>query len=151
MPFAVFYVPVIHGEVAQAEMNAFLSNHRVLRVERQFVSQSDASFWTFCVDYSDGKRPATGGTSGASSRPKIDYQNVLSPEDFKIYVRLRDLRKELAAAESVPVYIIFSNEQLAEIARRKATTKAALGKIEGLGNGKLEKYGDRILKVVAPT
>ena len=75
----------------------------------------------------------------------MDYREVLPPQDFAVFVKLRDLRKELAQAESVPVYLIFTNEQLAQMVQGKVETKAALEKIEGIGEARLEKYGPRFL------
>lgn len=149
MPFAIFQIPVLHGEEAQAELNTFLESHRALRVERQFVSQGDTSFWTFCVDYSTTSRSvaARGSTlgRGGSAKAKIDYREILSPEDFQVFAKLRDVRKQLAAVEGIPVYVVFTNEQLAAIVQTKAKTKAELAKIEGLGDGKLDKsrHGSR--------
>jgi hypothetical protein len=40
----------------------------------------------------------------------------------------------------VPVYTIFTNEQLAQMVQSRATTKAALEKIAGVGDARIEKY-----------
>jgi superfamily II DNA helicase RecQ len=49
----------------------------------------------------------------------------------------------------VPVYTIFTNEQLAQMVQVRATTKAALEKIAGVGDARIEKYGSRMLDVLA--
>ena len=59
------------------------------------------------------------------------------------------MRKEIAQAEGVPVYTIFTNEQLAQMVQSRATTKAALEKIAGVGDARIEKYGARMLEVLA--
>ena len=108
-----FTVPVQSGESATEELNRMLSSTRILSVERQFVADGASSFWSLCIisqtGASQGKR---GGKKG-----NIDYREVLSAEDFSVYARLRELRKELAEREGVPVYAVFTNEQLAEFAR----------------------------------
>jgi hypothetical protein len=38
-----------------AEMNAFPRGHRVLAVKKEFVGDGEDSFWTFCVDDSNGQ------------------------------------------------------------------------------------------------
>jgi hypothetical protein len=53
----------------------------------------------------------------------------------------------MAQAEGVPVYTIFTNEQLAQRVQSRATTKAALEKIAGVGDVRIEKYGGRMLVV----
>jgi superfamily II DNA helicase RecQ len=55
------------------------------------------------------------------------------------------LRKNIADSEGVPVYTVFTNEQLAEIVRQKITTKNALSGIQGVGGKKIEKYGDNFI------
>ena len=76
-------------------------------------------------------------TTGYDGRKnKIDYKEVLSEQDFAVYSTLRDIRKKIADTEGVPVYTILTNEQLAEIVRRKITSKNALSAIQGIGDKK---------------
>ena len=152
MAFIFFTVPIQDSGRAQEELNAFLRGHRILSVDRRWVEQGASSFWSFCVDYLEGA-PADGGgyrgSRGPGGRAKIDYREALKPEDFAVFARLRDLRKELAQAEAVPVYTIFTNEQLAQMVQSRATTKAALEKIAGVGDARIEKYGGRMLEVLS--
>ena len=78
----------------------------------------------------------------------IDYKETLSPADFAIFAKLRDVRKAIAQTEAVPVYTIFTNEQLAQMVGSKATDRAALAKIDGVGDARLDKYGPRFLAVL---
>ena len=66
-----------------------------------------------------------------------------------MFVKLRELRKQIATAEAVPVYMVFTNGQLAEMVRMKAKTKAALEQIEGVGGARVDKYGPRILEFLS--
>jgi superfamily II DNA helicase RecQ len=150
MAYQIFTIPIHDAAGATAEMNAFLRSHRVLSVARRWVEQGSNSFWCFCVDYLE----STGGQGSGTGRPrsaqgKIDYKEVLNPDDFAVFARLRELRKEIAQAEAVPVYTIFNNEQLAQMVQTRATTKAALEKIAGVGDARLEKYGERMLAVLS--
>lgn len=77
-----------------------------------------------------------------------DYKQILAPEDFAVFVRLRQWRKEAAEEEGVPLYTIFTNEQLAEMARRRPQTKAELGSIDGVGEARLGKYGEAVLALI---
>jgi ATP-dependent DNA helicase RecQ len=61
---------------------------------------------------------------------------------------LRAWRKEAAQAQHVPPYVIFHDATLAEIAAARPGSLAALGKAGGVGQGKLDRYGDAVLKVV---
>ena len=152
MAFIFFTVPIQDSGRAQEELNAFLRSHKILSVDRRWVEQGASSFWSFCIDYLEGA-PAEGGGyrggRGPGGKGKIDYRETLSPADFAVFARLRDVRKELAQAEGVPVYTIFTNEQLAQMVQSRATTKAALEKIAGVGDARIEKYGGRMLEVLA--
>ena len=78
-------------------------------------------------------------------KSRIDYKEVLSPEDFELFSRLRELRKSIADVEGIPPYAVFTNEQLAEMARTKVKTKSDMSKINGIGDAKMKKYADRFL------
>jgi superfamily II DNA helicase RecQ len=79
----------------------------------------------------------------------LDYKEILEPADFACFVRLRELRKELAKKEEVPAYAIFTNEQLAEIAKSRPSSPSGLTKIEGIGESRAKKYGTEFLKALA--
>ena len=75
----------------------------------------------------------------------MDYRELLKPEEFEVFSTLRDWRKEVAEKEGVPVYTIFTNEQLADMVRRRVSSKTQLKEIDGVGDGRLEKYADAVL------
>lgn len=72
-------------------------------------------------------------------------REILPPQEFVLFAKLRELRKQMAQAESVPVYTIFTNEQLAEMARRRVRTKSDLEGIAGVGDARVSKYGQQFL------
>lgn len=139
MPFKIFHIPIRDPGPAETELNAFLASHRVLAVDRRWVDQGPDSFWSFCVDYV-AKSPGGNNPSGrvAKSRGK-DYKEVLSPDQFARYAKLRDLRKEIAQAEAVPIYTVFTNEQLAQMVQTNVASKADMARIEGVGAARIEK------------
>ena len=51
----------------------------------------------------------------------------------------------------MPVYTIFTNEQLAQMVTEAGATKAALEKIAGVGDARVEKYGPRFLELLGET
>ena len=69
--------------------------------------------------------------------------------DEALFERLRALRKRLADAQRVPAYVVFSDATLAEMAARKPATEADLLEVGGVGQTKLERYGDAFLEVIA--
>jgi superfamily II DNA helicase RecQ len=69
-------------------------------------------------------------------------------EDFALYAKLRDWRKITGEKESVPLYTIFTNEQLAAIAQQKIETLEELGALTGIGAARVDKYGQDVLTVI---
>ena len=49
----------------------------------------------------------------------------------------------------MPPYVIFHDQTLAEIARKRPASREALLAVGGVGQAKLERYGEAVLKVVA--
>jgi ribonuclease D len=78
----------------------------------------------------------------------VDYKEVLKPEEFEVFSRLRDWRKATADKEGVPVYVVLTNEQLAQMVQKKTNSKAGLKEIEGVGDARVEKYGDALLQIL---
>ena len=71
------------------------------------------------------------------------------PVDEELYEELRRLRKRLADEQNVPAYVIFSDATLAEMAARRPTTSHELLAVNGVGQTKLERYGDAFLAAIA--
>ena len=144
MRLEFFTVPAAGDPESVEALNRRLAAGRIISVERQFVANGEASFWSICVStQGEGKQ-----TASRTKRNAVDYKERLSADDFAIFARLRELRKELASEDGVPVYAVFTNEQLAEIARRRVSSLAALKEIEGVGEARAGKYGKRILSIM---
>ena len=104
VPYRFFLIPVRQSGPAEEELNRFLRSHRVLNVDRRWVDEGSESFWSFCVDYLETGQDGRAAQGGASERGKVDYREVLSPEQFALFVKLRALRQGIAKDEAVPVY-----------------------------------------------
>ncbi|MBK8193472.1 MAG: HRDC domain-containing protein [Lewinellaceae bacterium] len=76
-----------------------------------------------------------------ASVKRVDYRQVLDEATFKRFAALRDIRKRVAEAESVPAYVVFTDGELAAIAKLEVITPAGLSAVEGVGEKKIEKYG----------
>lgn len=83
----------------------------------------------------------------AEKRPlqKNRHTETVNEELFDI---LRSLRKELSAAEGVPPYIVFSDKTLAAMCDMLPSDKDGLLEVPGVGQAKLEKYGDAFIYAI---
>ncbi|MEX2460695.1 MAG: DNA helicase RecQ [Paenibacillaceae bacterium] len=68
--------------------------------------------------------------------------------DEVLFERLRALRKELAAKDRVPPYIIFPDSVLRELSEVCPTTEQAMMRIKGIGEAKYKRYGVAFMKVL---
>lgn len=59
----------------------------------------------------------------------------------------RERRSKKSKKEGVPPYVIFTNNQLASIVKKRPQSLSELSEIEGIGKAKLEKYGQEILEI----
>ena len=134
-----FFLPLVDGGGAQEELNAFLRGHRVIQIEKAFAGNG----WAFCVEWLEGGSPAP---SKQFYRNRIDYREVLQPEEFERFSALRERRKVIAQEDGVPPYMVMTDAQMAEAAKHDRLTVEDLGRIEGFGEARSKKYGERIIE-----
>lgn len=149
MALQFFSIPVRYPDDATQALNGFLRQHHVLSVDRHLIADGANSVWTVCVEYHPGRSSGPHSAGTVSSKSKVDYREVLNAEDFAVFAQLRQLRKELAAVEAVPIYKVFTNEQLAQIAQQRVDSRAALLRISGIGDARADKYGAAVLSLLA--
>ncbi len=84
------------------------------------------------------------------TKPKIfrDSEDEPGAFDESLFASLRSLRKKMADAQHVPPYIIFSDKTLHEMCRRLPTSAADLRMISGVGDAKLQRYGDDFIREI---
>jgi ATP-dependent DNA helicase RecQ len=80
-----------------------------------------------------------------SARAKEVFEGA---NDDPLWQALKAKRLELAREQGVPPYVIFHDSTLLEIHNRKPETLDEMGQISGIGQAKLQKYGDDFLDVL---
>jgi len=86
-------------------------------------------------------------TTGKSRRQPAP---ALSSADAEILLSvLKETRMRLAQQENVPVYIIFSNAALVDMAEKKPRTMDEFLEVSGVGQYKAKRYGEAFLRVIA--
>lgn len=86
-------------------------------------------------------------TAKQTSRTKTKERSRMAKSD-SVFERLRKVRLDLARAQKVPPYLIFSDRTLVEMCKKMPTTEEELMEISGVGAHKLQKYGDAFLSVI---
>lgn len=120
------------------------------------------------IDYSDHSKLKTTPLSKAvlKKEVKLKITEFVSQKDMKkqktvkkiidvseadqsLVSKLKSWRTQLAKAQKVPPYIIFSDKTINYIASAKPTSAEALIAIDGIGPVKLERYGSDVLEIIA--
>ncbi|MES9829395.1 MAG: DNA helicase RecQ [Candidatus Thiodiazotropha sp.] len=85
---------------------------------------------------------------GAKQQRKQSRIAEIHDGNQAIWQALRNLRLELAKAQGVPAYVIFHDATLIEMAEKRPRDKQQLALISGVGDHKLERYGDAFLSLL---
>ncbi|GHU18761.1 ATP-dependent DNA helicase RecQ [Betaproteobacteria bacterium] len=88
-------------------------------------------------------------TRKAGTRRKAAAQGIPGGLPTTLFGRLRAWRASTAQERNLPAYVIFHDATLRDIALARPTTLNDLRQISGIGDRKLEAYGEEILKIVA--
>ncbi len=75
--------------------------------------------------------------------------SAVTEADHDLFEALRRKRTELARAQNVPPYVIFHDKTLIELAATRPASRSAMAKVPGIGDAKLERYGEAFLAVIA--
>lgn len=92
------------------------------------------------------KRSKSSKQSKASKKSRIKTE--LRRMDEPLFVALKALRTELANQQGVPPYVIFSDASLIEMARKRPLTTKTFQYINGVGEMKLNRYGEDFMTVI---
>ncbi len=145
MEYHFFYINARQPGNGQEQLNRFLRSHAPVTVDRQLVHDGADSFWSLCV----GVAEPVQRESTTTRRAPVDYRELLSPEEFAVYARLRERRNAIAKNDEVPPYSIFTNQQLADMVRLPLKDKAGMSGIDGIGQKRIERFADEFLALMA--
>jgi ATP-dependent DNA helicase RecQ len=68
--------------------------------------------------------------------------------DADLLAALKGLRARLAQTQKVPAYVVFSDRTLMELATHRPSSASAMREIHGVGDAKLDRYGETFLEVI---
>jgi ATP-dependent DNA helicase RecQ len=101
--------------------------------------------------------PLTSGVAPVTSPPDADVsREPAAPRageapdvpDARVFDALRALRRAVAEERGVPPYLVFSDASLRDMARLRPTTLEAFREVKGVGDWKLETFGERFVAAV---
>jgi ATP-dependent DNA helicase RecQ len=95
-----------------------------------------------------GPAQAQDSARAVKARRRADAAASLGPRDGALFEALRTWRRGEASRQGLPPYVIFHDQTLIDIARRRPRTREALSAVDGVGVGKLDRYGEAVLAVV---
>ncbi len=110
-----------------AKGRAFLKDPESVQLARDHAFDADLP------EEDEKARPAAGGKS----------------YDEKLYKLLKQLRKEVAHKKSLPPFVIFQDPSLEEMATTYPTSESELAQVNGVGMGKVQKFGKEFIKLIA--
>jgi ATP-dependent DNA helicase RecQ len=94
-------------------------------------------------------RPTTGKAArGASSSRAASARAGLDGADLELFEALRAKRMEIAKDQGVPPYVVFPDTTLIALATERPMDEDDMLGISGIGQSKLERYGDAFLEVI---
>jgi superfamily II DNA helicase RecQ len=96
------------------------------------------------VEYGADNKPS----SSSSASPRVDYREILNEQEYALFDKLRQLRKELAEKQGIPVYAIFTNDHLAGMIKNKITGLKDIAALPGIGQARIKQYGEQFLKIL---
>ena len=73
---------------------------------------------------------------------------VVKAHDEALFILLKNLRKKIAKQKSLPPYVIFQDPSLEEMATVYPVTKEALSQVNGVGMGKVAKFGKPFIEAI---
>ncbi|MFA6903692.1 MAG: DNA helicase RecQ [Gallionellaceae bacterium] len=134
------YRQLVAAGLLQVEMEAY--GGLSLTEEARPILRGEREVW-LRRDAEPPKRTGSKAEKGSRLREAFAGAN----ED-PLWLALKAKRMELAREQGVPPYVIFHDSTLLEILNQRPASLAELGRISGVGQAKLTRYGDDFLKVV---
>lgn len=98
-------------------------------------------------DVLDNKKRVTQKISKKIEKLSQTYNQILKEEN-DLFVRLKEVRLDLAKKQGIPAFYIFSDKSLREMALQKPKTQAEFLNISGVGQAKLKSYGQIMLAAI---
>lgn len=131
-------MPIVMFGARAAETAAPDFHYEIKRVERK----SEAA--------GSGRSGGVADTADSANIPGDALGSYIPDDDEEsLFQKLRELRRTIAQEIGKPPYIVFSDKTLRDMARIKPVTNAQFLAVNGVGQHKLDLYGQRFMQTIA--
>ena len=131
-------MPIVMFGARAAETAAPDFHYEIKRVERK----SEAA--------GSGRSGGVADTADSANVPGDALGSYIPDDDEEsLFQKLRELRRTIAQEIGKPPYIVFSDKTLRDMARIKPVTNAQFLAVNGVGQHKLDLYGQRFIQTIA--
>lgn len=138
------------GGFDDGELSSFLAERTAIEVCEHFFVHENAPVLVLVITYRDGSPAAKPHRAGAAASARDhDPASDLTAEERGRYDALRSWRNQHARKTGRPPYVVFTNRQAVEIARKQPSTRADLAEVQGIGTSRVDDYGDALLAFLA--
>jgi superfamily II DNA helicase RecQ len=135
-----------YGGFNDLALRDFLKDLEVISVKEYFFIRNEVAYLTLIIKYFPVRQELDNKLNPKGQRDEA-WRKMLSEGDMGLFNLLRDWRAKRAKKEGLPPYILFTNVQFAEIVKGRPQSLAELMKIDGIGQAKIDKYGEEILEI----
>jgi|GEM_PF-511053 len=138
------------GEYSSEEWRSFIRQ----LIANGYLDQSSAQYPVVTLNersraiLSGGESVQFGRPRESKARDRGRSDQSERPFDSSLFEDLRSVRKRLAGDLAVPPYVVFHDRTLKEIARQYPATLEELATIPGVGQAKLQQFGEIIISAV---
>jgi len=134
------------GGFNDAELREFIKDIEVISITDHLFIRNEIPYLTLIVKYFPIRQEANPKLTPQGKRDEA-WRGELSEADMGLFNLLRDWRSKQSKKEGIPPYVLFTNKELAQIVKQRPQSLTELGKIDGVGKAKIEKYGDAVLLI----
>ncbi len=131
-------MPIVMFGARAAETAAPDFHYEIKRVERKSAAAGS------------GRSGGVSDTADSANVPGDALGSYIPDDDEEsLFQKLRELRRTIAQEIGKPPYIVFSDKTLRDMARIKPVTNAQFLAVNGVGQHKLDLYGQRFMQTIA--
>lgn len=131
-------MPIVMFGARAAETAAPDFHYEIKRVERKSAAAGS------------GRSGGVADTADSANVPGDALGSYIPDDDEEsLFQKLRELRRTIAQEIGKPPYIVFSDKTLRDMARIKPITNAQFLVVNGVGQHKLDLYGQRFMQAIA--